>query len=84
MTALKSRAFTVVRALFKIGLLSCFALGALLVLGQLAGVVAQRPEWVTGASELFFVPTIAAAAAFGVLGFIGNYLRPGAGGPEEE
>ncbi|MBR8742105.1 hypothetical protein [Nocardiopsis sp. MG754419] len=76
MLALKPRVFTVVRALFKIGLLCCFTLGALLVLGQLAGVLAQRPEWVTGASDLLFVPTIGAAAAFGVLGFVAGYLEP--------
>ncbi|GAA0979880.1 MULTISPECIES: hypothetical protein [Nocardiopsis] len=76
MTAVKSRAFTVVRALFKLGLLACFALGSLLVLGQLAGVVAQRPDWITASSTWLFVPTITAAAVFGVLGYIGNYLAP--------
>ncbi|MEU0489261.1 hypothetical protein ABZ249_08525 [Nocardiopsis sp. NPDC006139] len=83
-TDLKSRAYTVVRVLFKVGLLCCFALGTLLVLGQAAGVVAQRPEWVTGTSELLFVPTVGAAAAFGVLGFIGNYLRPAGEAEAEE
>jgi len=74
---MRTRAHVLVRALFKLGLITCFALGTLLVLGQLAGVVLQRPDWVTGASDLFFVPTVAAAAAFGVLGFIGGYLSPG-------
>lgn len=84
MLALKPQAFTVVRALFKIGLVCCLALGALLVLGQFAGVLAQRPEWVTGASDLLFVPSIGAAATFGVLGFIGNYLTPRKGEQGEE
>ncbi|MFE1169693.1 hypothetical protein [Nocardiopsis sp. NPDC058789] len=82
--ALKPRTFGVVRALFKIGLVCCLALGALLVLGQMAGVLVQRPEWVTGASDLLFVPSVGAAAAFGVLGFIGNYLTPQEPEPEED
>ncbi|MEE2041088.1 hypothetical protein Q8791_28080 [Nocardiopsis sp. CT-R113] len=76
MTTVKSRAFTVVRTLFKLGLLACFTLGSLLVLGQLAGVVAQRPDWITASSSWLFVPTVTAAAVFGVLGYVGNYLAP--------
>ncbi len=76
MTTVRTRAFNLVRALFKLGLITCLALGLLLVLGQLAGVLLQRPEWVTGASDLLFVPTVTAAATFGVLGFVGNYLKP--------
>ena len=81
---LKSRTFGVIRALFKIGLVCCLALGALLVLGQMAGVLLQRPDWVTGASDLLFVPSVGAAAAFGVLGFIGNYLTPEGPEPEDD
>ncbi|SKA10088.1 hypothetical protein SAMN02745673_02447 [Marinactinospora thermotolerans DSM 45154] len=77
MTDVKVRAYALVRTLFKIALIICFALGTLLVLGQVAGVIVQRPGWVTGASDLFFVPTVTAAAAFGVLGFVGGYLAPG-------
>ncbi len=76
MLALKPRTFGVVRALFKVGLVCCLALGALLVLGQMAGVLTQRRDWVTGASDLLFVPSVGAAATFGVLGFICNYLAP--------
>ncbi|RCV49365.1 hypothetical protein [Marinitenerispora sediminis] len=76
MTKMRTRAFTAVRALFKLGLLTCFALGALLVAGQLAGVILQRPEWVAGTSDLLFVPAVTAAAAFGVLGFVAGYLAP--------
>jgi hypothetical protein len=73
---LKPRILTVVRALFKIGFLCCFTLGALPALDQFAGVLAQCPEWVTGTSDPLFVPTIGAATAFGALGLIGNYVQP--------
>ncbi|MFC7329766.1 hypothetical protein [Marinactinospora rubrisoli] len=82
MIKMRTRAFAAVRALFKLGLLVCFALGALLVAGQLAGVILQRPEWVTGTSGLLFVPAVTAAAAFGLLGFIAAYLAPRK--PEDE
>ncbi|QUX27558.1 hypothetical protein KGD83_19890 [Nocardiopsis akebiae] len=83
MTTIRSRALLVVRTLFKLGLLACFLLGALLVAGQLAGVVARRPDWITTTSDLLFVPAVAAAAAFGVLGFLANYLTDDRGGGED-
>ncbi|NKZ01468.1 hypothetical protein [Nocardiopsis alborubida] len=76
MTHVRERAFALVLFLFKLGLIACFFLGTLLVIGQMAGVLLQRPAWVSGASETFFMPTVAAAATFGVLGFIGSYLSP--------
>jgi len=78
-----TRAFVVVRALFKIGLVACFTLGSLLVLGQMAGVLAQRPDWIAASSAWLFVPTITAAAVFGVLGYVGHYLAPDPGAEEE-
>ncbi|WP_444963309.1 hypothetical protein [Nocardiopsis sp. M1B1] len=83
MTTIRSRALLVVRTLFKLGLVACFLLGVLLVAGQLAGVVAQRPDWITTTSDLLFVPAVAAAAAFGVLGFLANYLTEDEGGGED-
>lgn len=83
MTTIRSRALLVVRTLFKLGLVVCFLLGVLLVAGQLAGVVAQRPDWITITSDLLFVPAVAAAAAFGVLGFLANYLTDDRGGGED-
>ncbi|WP_174547676.1 hypothetical protein [Nocardiopsis dassonvillei] len=83
MTTIRSRALLVVRTLFKLGLVVCFLLGALLVAGQLAGVIAQRPDWITTTSDLLFVPAVAAAAAFGVLGFLANYLTGDEGGGED-
>ncbi|GLU47808.1 hypothetical protein [Nocardiopsis ansamitocini] len=78
-----NRAYLGVRLLFKISLIVCFILGTLLVLGQLAGVLAARPAWIEGSEALFFVPTIAAAATFGLFGFIGGYLAPAQAGTDD-
>ncbi len=73
---MRQRSYEIVRLLFKVSLLACLLLGAALTLGQLAGVVLTRPGLVTGSEAWFFEPTIAAAASFGVLGWIGHYLAP--------
>ena len=73
---MRNRIFDAMRLLFRVSLCASLILGALLTLGQLAGVIAMQPDWITGSERLFFKPAMVAAAMFGVLAFLGSYFRP--------
>ena len=62
--------------LFRMALCAALLFGALLTLGQLAGAIALRPEWVTASDRLFFLPAMVATASFGLLAFVGSYFGP--------
>ena len=73
---MKTRIYTVIEAFFRLSLCATLLLGALLTIGQLAGILALRPEWVTGSHEIFFKPAMAAAATFGLFAFVASYFQP--------
>lgn len=72
---MKNRTFSALQTLFRISLCAALLFGTLLTLGQLAGVLAMRPEWVTGSQQMFFKPAMIATAAFGLLAYLAPYLR---------
>lgn len=73
---MKARIYRALQTLFRLSLCASLLLGVLLTLGQLAGVVALRPDWVTGSQAIFFKPAMVAAATFGILAFVAAYFRP--------
>jgi hypothetical protein len=73
---MKSRIYGVFEGLFRVSLCLMLLFGALLTLGQLAGVLALQPEWVRWSHAIFFKPAMTAAATFGMLAFIATYFRP--------
>ncbi|MBV2364349.1 hypothetical protein ACFPZ0_12210 [Streptomonospora nanhaiensis] len=73
---LRDRAQTACRAAFTATLLVFLALATALVATQAAGVLLLRPDWVTAASDALLVPSITAAVAFGLVGFVSGYVMP--------
>ena len=73
---MKNRIFSALQTLFRISLCAALLFGTLLTLGQLAGVLAMRPEWVTGSQQMFFKPAMIATAVFGLLAYLAPYICP--------
>lgn len=79
-TTFRGRVRSACEVLFRATLLVFLALAAALVTTQLAGVVLLRPGWVSWASDALVTPSITAAVAFGLTGFISGYVTPAADG----
>lgn len=61
-------------ALFKLSLLGFLLIGAVLVLGQLLGLVVRSPGIVSGITDVLALPMTVLAAVAGILGFAMSYL----------
>ncbi len=81
---MRTAIFRRLRALFILSLCICMTLGAALTLAQLAGAILHIPELVTASEDWLMKPTVAAAAAFGLLSFLASYFRPAGEAIEED
>lgn len=71
---MKSNIYRGLRHLFILSLCTCMMLGTLLTLVQLAGLILQSPELLVQSEALLLKPTMAAAAAFGLISFFSSYF----------
>ncbi|MFC3999367.1 hypothetical protein ACFOVU_25880 [Nocardiopsis sediminis] len=71
----RARVAAVLEALFKVLLLTMFALGTVTVLVQAAGLVAVSPAVVTGVSATLDPYTFGVAAALGVVTLLLAYAK---------
>lgn len=81
---MESTVYRGLRILFIVSLCACMLLGACLTLAQLAGAILRSPELLTGSEALLLKPTIAAAAAFGLVSFISSYFNAAAPAEAED
>jgi len=79
---LRARALKVTQFLFVLTFGLFFLVASALVLGQLLGTVLAQPALVSAASHYLLVPAVSLASTFGVIAFLGSYLREGGSGEQ--